>query len=303
MTHISKSAKLILVTTATNSYNATIKKLTTDYNKQKDALIRLIGMSSKKALLIGINYTNTSNELYGCINDTANVQQMLAAKFGYPLFTLMTDKTVKRPSKQNILVELTNLLVRSKPGDNLFFLYSGHGTNTSDLNKDEEDGQDELIVPIDATSIHSCILDDELYLLIQTHLKRGVKLVMLFDSCFSGTILDLKYNYLVSNDNDNTTNNTLAINENSSDTLGQVCVISGCKDNQTSADAYVNYNSKNMYSGAMTYAFLNALHAVKDVTWLQLITHMRDILKAEGYEQIPQFSTSTCINIATEKVF
>lgn len=30
---------------------------------------------NKKALLIGINYTGTSNELYGCINDTISVKE------------------------------------------------------------------------------------------------------------------------------------------------------------------------------------------------------------------------------------
>ena len=301
MTNLSKSAKLILVSTATNSYNATVKQLTADYNKQKDALIRLIGMSPKKALLIGINYMNTSNELYGCINDTANIQQMLAAKFGYPLFTIMTDKTEKRPSKQNILDELTQLLVRSKSGDNLFFLYSGHGTNMVDLNKDEADGQDELIVPIDAIGGNRqlCIVDDELHRLIQTHLKKGVKLVMLFDSCFSGTIVDLKYTYLV----DDGLGSNPIVNETTNDTPGQVFVISGCKDSQTSADAYVNYNNKNMYSGAMTYSFLNAINTDPHMSWLQLITHMRHILKTEGYDQIPQFSAGTWVDITTEKVF
>jgi hypothetical protein len=59
--------------------------------------------------------------------------------------------------------ELTNLLSNSIAGDSLFFLYSGHGTSTADLNSDELDGHDELIVPIDSTSISTCILDDELH--------------------------------------------------------------------------------------------------------------------------------------------
>jgi hypothetical protein len=163
---ISKLGKFILLTNANNSYNANVKKLTTEYNKQRDNLIKIISTSPNKALLIGINYTNTSNELYGCINDTINIQQLLSTKFDYKMFTVLTDQTNKKPSKQNIQVELTNLLVQSKAGDKLFFLYSGHGTNTADINKDEIDGQDELIVPLDATDISSCIIDDELNTLI-----------------------------------------------------------------------------------------------------------------------------------------
>jgi hypothetical protein len=294
---ISKLGKFILLTNANNSYNANVKKLTTEYNKQRDNLIKIISTSPNKALLIGINYTNTSNELYGCINDTINIQQLLSTKFDYKMFTVLTDQTNKKPSKQNIQVELTNLLVQSKAGDKLFFLYSGHGTNTADINKDEIDGQDELIVPLDATDISSCIIDDELNTLINKYLKKYVTLFMLFDSCFSGTILDLKYNYVT----DDT--NTLFINETVTDTIGKVFVISGCKDNQTSADAYVNYRNKNIYSGAMTYAFLHAMDTIKDVSLYDLINHMRNLLKTEGYDQIPQLSGGTFVDIKTEKVF
>jgi hypothetical protein len=34
-------------------------------------------------------------------------------------------------------------------GDSLFFLFSGHGGQTEDLNGDEDDGMDETILPVD----------------------------------------------------------------------------------------------------------------------------------------------------------
>ena len=90
---------------------------------------------------------------------------------------------------------LNKLLSNSISGDSLFVSYSGHGTYINDLNGDELDGQDELWVPIDATSIKSCISDDELNSIITTNLKPQTTLFVLSDSCFSGTVLDLKYNY------------------------------------------------------------------------------------------------------------
>ena len=37
----------------------------------------------KYALLIGLNYSSTSNKLYGCINDCLLIQSMLVNNYGY----------------------------------------------------------------------------------------------------------------------------------------------------------------------------------------------------------------------------
>ena len=37
----------------------------------------------KRALLIGINYIGTANELAGCINDIANISNILINRCGY----------------------------------------------------------------------------------------------------------------------------------------------------------------------------------------------------------------------------
>ena len=194
----------------------------------------------------------------------------MESKFGFNHFCFLTDDTNKKPNKQNIIYTLTKLLVNSISGDSLFFLFSGHGTCTSDLNRDELDGQDELIVPIDARNIRSCILDDELNLIIKNNLKPGVKLFALFDSCFSGTILDLKYNYLEP---------SLTINSNIEDTLGQVIMISGCADNQTSADAFIN----NRNTGSMTFSFIETINTLG--------------ISVSVKHLVPQLSSGTAIDI------
>ena len=242
----------------------------------------------KFAMLVGINYNNTNNQLYGCINDTKNIQTVLQTKYGFNNFIFLTDETNKKPTKQNILTTLTNLLVNSISGDSLFFLYSGHGTCTTDLNRDEVDGQDELIVPIDAINIKSCILDDELNLIIKNNLKPGVKLFALFDSCFSGTVLDLKYNF--------DKLDTMIANSNIDDTLGQVIMISGCNDSQTSTDAFIN----NKNTGAMTFSFITTIEQYgTSITLKQLVENMRILLNNNGFEQIPQLSSGTSIDINT----
>jgi hypothetical protein len=293
--NISIRFKINQINTVKENYNKTVSNVTLEYIKNKNKINSLTSIynikNKKEALLIGINYTGTSNELQGCINDTANVKNLLQQTFSYTNFTLLTDVTNKKPNKTNIMDELTNLLVNSKEGDRIFFLYSGHGTHTVDLNGDELDGQDEMIFPLDAFSIKTCISDDELFNVIKTNLKSGVKLFMLFDSCFSGTVVDLKYNYLA--DNLETINNS-----NVSETNGQVIMISGCKDNQTSTDAYINYNGKNVFSGAMTFAFLETINILgTKITYKTLLENMRSILLKNDYPQIPQCSSGTLIDI------
>jgi hypothetical protein len=286
--NVNKKIKYIKMLSEKKHYNNAINKL--NANKLKLTIQQL---SVKKALLFGLNYIGTRNELFGCINDTNNIKDCLTNQFNYSSFNILTDKTNKKPTRQNIINELTSMLVNAKSGDNLFFLYSGHGTYTTDLNKDELDGRDELIIPLDAYNIKTCILDDELKKIITDKLKKDVKLFMLFDSCFSGTIMDLKYNYLVNN-------KSLVLNPKNSNTLGQVICISGCNDNQTSADTYVNLSNSNMYSGAMTYSFIKSINQLgKNISLNNLIVSMRNILKTEGYTQIPQLSSGTNIDINT----
>lgn len=291
ISQIIKNQKII---TLRNTYNYSVAKLTSDYKINKNKILSLTQIpSTKKALLIGINYIGTPYQLYGCINDTNNIKNLLQQKFLFNNFNVLTEQTNKKPTKINIVDSLTNLLVNSNKGDSLFFLYSGHGTCTIDLNADELDGQDEMIVPLDFTDVKSFISDDQLNQIIKTYLKEGVKLFMMFDSCFSGTVVDLKYNYLDSDNSDNIT-----INPHCSETVSQVIMISGCKDSQTSADATVNFNNNIIDSGAMTFSFLKTIQDLgTNISFKTLLKNMRQILIQNGFPQIPQLSSGTYVDI------
>ena len=245
----------------------------------------------KFALLVGINYIGTLYQLSGCINDCLNLKNALETTYGYNSsnITLLTDLTTKKPNKTNIMESLTNMLQNSISGDHLVFQYSGHGSYTFDQSGDEKDGDDETIVPLDLREI----TDDELRSVISTHIKPGVKLFALFDSCHSGTVLDLRYNYFDSDNFDN-----LTINEKISDTPGQVVMISGSLDSQTSADAAFLINGKIVYQGAMTNAFLSSLSP--NISLKTLLETMRTTLKNSGFSQIPQLSCGNAVNINTE---
>lgn len=237
----------------------------------------------KKALLVGINYVGTQDELYGCINDVNSIKERIVQD-GFSDVKVLTDLTPIKATRNNILLEFTNLLVNAQSGDLLFFSYSGHGSYIFDRNGDEADGRDEMIVSCDLRGV----VDDELKALIQTHLKSDVTLFAMFDSCFSGSMLDLKYQYLDSLNYDNYTEN-----EKQLDTPGNVLMISGCADNQTSADAFIN----NMARGAMTWSLLEAIKEKPICSWRELVKLMRDKLKTSEFDQIPQFSSGTFVDI------
>ena len=242
---------------------------------------------NKNALLIGCNYIGTQYQLSGCINDVENIQTKLKTQYGFNNILIMSDNTSKKPTKVNILDEIKNLLTNANSGDKLFLAFSGHGTYMKDTSGDEKDGLDELFVPLD----FNCISDDEIKTFINNNLKKDVTLFALFDCCHSGTLLDLRYQYFDSENYDNASENT-----KETETIGNVIMISGCRDKQTSADAYIN----STFQGAMTWAFLDTVNKNPNLSWKELITTMRSSLKTSKYEQIPQLSSGKKLDLTTK---
>ena len=284
----SNNVKQRQINSLVNQYYSNVNNLKTNLDKSILSIKKYIPKTitinkNKKALLIGINYTGTSNELYGCINDVNSIKERIT-KQGFNNINVITDLTTKKATRINILEGFKNLLMNCQAGDLLFFLYSGHGSYAIDRNGDEKDGRDELIVSCDLQGV----LDDELKTLIQTYLKADVTLFALFDSCFSGSVLDLKYQFMDSLNYENFTENSKQL-----ETLGNVFMISGCTDNQTSADAVFEGKA----NGAMTWSLLESLKQKPNVNWRELVVNMRDLLKTSEFTQIPQFSCGTFENI------
>ena len=290
---VSLSQKQKLIKTLINQYNSNIKSLTDNLNKNIQTINnfqpnQIVINKNKKALLIGLNYIGTSNELNGCINDINCIKdRIIKMGFNDNNITILTDNTSVKPTKQNILDAFTKLLFNSQAGDFLYFVYSGHGSYKKDMNGDETTGYDQMILPLDL----NYIIDDELKSIIQNNLKKGVTLFAIFDSCFSGSVLDLRYQYLDSLNYDNYTENSKQLETN-----GDVIMISGCTDNQTSADAYIN----SKFNGAMTWSLLESIKQKPICSWRELIKNMRDNLKKNGFDQIPQLSSGNFENIDTQ---
>ena len=150
----------------------------------------------KRALFIGINYTKTNVELKGCINDVMNMKNYITKVYNVNTGNtkLLCDNYTQdlRPTYNNILKAFSWLTLKVKAGDSLFLHYSGHGTYVRDINNDEQDKRDECICPIDYQT-KGFIIDDIINEKLVKKVPKNVKLTCIFDCCYSGTVLDLKY--------------------------------------------------------------------------------------------------------------
>jgi len=239
-----------------------------------------------RALLIGINYIGTRYELKGCVNDVINIKALLLT-CGYleTEIIMLTDHTDIKPTRENITNALLQL-VKSK-ATRLFLHYAGHGCQIRDLNGDEEDGLDECIMPCDY-KITGGIIDDELKDIIML-LRGDQQLTAVMDCCHSGTLLDLRYNLY-----SKVSGGGLAMVQTRKipSTKGSCIMISGCQDNQSSADAYLDGKSQ----GAMTHAFIKCLPKSKN--YGELISNMQKFLKTKNYIQIPNLSSGKKIKLS-----
>ncbi|KAF2875944.1 peptidase C14, caspase domain-containing protein [Massariosphaeria phaeospora] len=72
-----------------------------------------------------------------------------------------------------------------------------------------------------------------------------------------------------------------------------VTMISGCRDDQTSADARIEGES----TGAMTWAFLETMKKEQGPTYAQTLQATRRLLDESNYTQIPQLSSGLDIDL------
>ena len=133
------------------------------------------------AICIGINdYPGTQSDLHGCVNDANDWANELRRR-GFEASTLLD----KRATGAEIRKRIVNLVTGAKPGDTVVVQFSGHGSFVPDESGDEPDGTDECICPSDTG--RGYITDDELFELFAAK-ENGVQIVMISDSCHSGTI-------------------------------------------------------------------------------------------------------------------
>ncbi|KAK3255433.1 hypothetical protein CYMTET_35382 [Cymbomonas tetramitiformis] len=93
----------------------------------------------------------------------------------------------------NVLKGIHWLTQGAQAGDTLFFHFSGYTTHVPDEQGDEVDGMDEALCTMDfCFDVNHGILDRDLRSQLFDKVPKGVHLLVMLDTCHSGTLLDKK---------------------------------------------------------------------------------------------------------------
>lgn len=258
----------------------------------------------KRSLHIGINdYPGTGSDLSGCVNDANDWREALEAR-DFKATSLLNQEATK-----SIMHEAISKIMNDTGRDDIAVItYSGHGTWVPDEDDDEVDGRDEALCPHDITK-GQILTDDELYEIFSAR-KRGARIIVISDSCHSGTVTRAS-NFMLGNEGeswnfqkirflapefyikDDAARLRRARQVEKVKATGKIrsaaVLISGCKDEEYSYDAWFNGRP----NGAFTYV---ALQTLKDLTekavYRDWYWKIRENLPNISYPQTPQLSGS-----------
>ncbi|MBF8274343.1 MAG: DUF4384 protein [Magnetococcales bacterium] len=143
-------------------------------------------------MVIGIDkYTNNGvlDSLDGAVNDAKDIENALKVS-GAKEVKLLLDKDANR---DNILKSWDELLKKSQPGDLIVFSYAGHGSREDEHVKGSEaTGKDSVFVlggfNWEGAGTYERIIDDEVAVMLQKALGQDRTVIMVADSCHSGTM-------------------------------------------------------------------------------------------------------------------
>ena len=153
--------------------------------------------AGKHALLIGIqnyNYSKYIHSLKGPKNDIELTQHVLVERFGFQNrdFIIIKDK---QATHSGIERAFKNLIRRVKRNDFVYIFYSGHGSQTTDFNGDEDNGKDQTWLSYGARSSswsknknNYDVLDDEINTWLAKIYAKTDQVVFVSDSCHSATV-------------------------------------------------------------------------------------------------------------------
>lgn len=261
---------------------------------------------AKKALCIGINdYPGSDSDLAGCVNDAGDWAKVLQAR-GFNVKKMLDRQATGKAMRKAVEA----LVADAKKGDSVVIQFSGHGSFVPDVDGDEPDGTDECLCPYDVGK-NGPITDDELYDVF-SRLARGARLLMISDSCHSGTVARfapittpptavgknaprrtvrfLPPTVYLSRREISKLGPCRPIRKSSPPGRSGALLMAGCQDVEYSYDAYF----RGRPNGAFTFAAIRALSKLRpDATYSDWFKEIRGTLPSRQYPQSPNLYGST----------
>ena len=256
------------------------------------------------AVLVGIN-SYPSCPLNGCVNDVYNMKKFLIDNkyFKEEEIHVITDDNA---TKECVMLHLSRMINVATSGSKMYFHNSTHGTQVPSVDTAELDGFNESICCVDFAwrndgSADGAITDKE-FVKIFSKFPKGVIFNWSSDSCHSGDLTrEITPPTFVGKIKTKIKSfpipakvaaklrlaraeNPKSKSKDMVDGILDVGFLSGCRDDQTSADASFGGVSE----GAFTHFLIQALKREPNANMKQLATMMQTDLRRSGFEQRPQ---------------
>lgn len=229
-------------------------------------------LAANYALVIGIDEYETQPDLGGAVNDAKLIARALS-EFGVKDMRVLLDGDASYDALRSAWTEIVE---KAQPGDTIILTYSGHGARLPDENGDEasasqpDDVTDEMLVlgGFDTQSeaaLREKIVDDELHLWFLEAGEKGVQVVFLADSCFSGTVTRggraRFLEGLMGVEEQADRKPVPLIAETEEETIDNVVFLAGSRE----AEPVIEVAIDGRYHGALSYSFARALSMDADL--------------------------------------
>lgn len=128
-------------------------------------------------------------DLAGPENDLQAMEALIRGQGASDVTVLRNDGV----SRTTVETALHALGLRSKPGDWIFFYYTGHGALAEAAVKGTRDGDTDQFLPLpgfdpDTRDAERFIVDKDFYTWLALYMPQGVQVLMMADTCHSGTM-------------------------------------------------------------------------------------------------------------------
>jgi len=244
-------------------------------------------MTKGISLHVGVNATSIGGtSLVGCVND-ATEMALIAEKHHFEGREVVADC---KATFKYVTDKIKEAATQLGPGDIFFFTFSGHGSHISDEVEDdnEVDFRDETLVLFDFM-----ICDDYLARELWPRFAPGVRILMIADSCHSGTVASIVEGGNSTNTKalsnadriEHLANNSQFYEDNCKNLvekpiLASVLQIGACDDSDTTADGSPN--------SAFTQKLLDVVKgATPPISYTKLVAELRILLAST---QVPQLT-------------
>lgn len=259
----------------------------------------------KRALLIGINYTDTPGELQSSAKNV-NIMKDALLQEGFKddsrHMVVLTDEEkseMYKPTSRNIFKAMQWLVTDAQEGDVLFFYFSGHSAivpNVKCVTEKDLSHKPCFMTILPSDYKVNLIRDDQLWGSLVYPLQSGVQLIALMDCCHAGTGLNTAFDHNLKHHKSDVVGY-----QRSAHAAGDVIVFSGYTEETQRNDIAV----RKLTVGAMTRAFVEVLNELscQKSTYYEILTSLRTALKEKHFDNVhPKLSSSQNFEIS-ERLF